>query len=130
METKLLDSAHGWADNGKYFLEQYWSVAYRDEDGDVEDEDVVRITIKYFQHDANKLSSTAELLCLTGSETGNEGEFAIRMRAFPSQWWTRESIEEDGGLEPPELLTEVADNLLRRFVMFCERINEEASSED
>lgn len=130
METKLLDSAHGWASNDWFCLDQYWSVAYRDEDGDVEDEDVLRITIRYYPHEANKLISSAELLCLTGSETGNEGEFAIRMRAFPSQWWTRLDIHEDGGVEPPELLTEVADNLLRRFVMFCERINDEASSED
>lgn len=130
METKLLDSAHGWADNGKYFLEQYWSVAYRDEDGDVEDEDVVRIVIKYFQHETNKLFSTAELLCLTDADTSTQGEFAIRMRAFPSQWWMRLDIEEDGGVAPPELLIEVADNLLQRFVSFCEQINDEDGAED
>jgi hypothetical protein len=128
METKLLDSAHGWAGDDKYVLEQYWSVQYRDEDGDVEDEDVLRITIQHHQHEANKRLSTAELLCLTGEETGNQGEFAIRLRAFPSQWWMRLDIEADGGVEPPAWLEEVADNLLRRFVVFCERIND--SEED
>ena len=124
METKLLDSAHGWADNERFSLEQYWSVRHLDEEGDVEDEDFLRITVEYYKHEANKYHSSAELLCLTGEETGNQGEFAIRMRAFPSQWWNQLTIKADGGLEPPDRLTEVADNLLQRFIGFCERIND------
>lgn len=106
METKLLDSAHGWEIDSMFVLEQYWLVNKRN---------AVRITVQYSIHSADY--SMAELVQM--EDEACTFEALLRLRAFPSQWWQHIDIK-PGVPAAPEQLTAVADGLLKRYVAMAE----------
>lgn len=111
METKLLDSAHGWEDPSNYFLEQYWGVV--DDDG--LEADIVRVSVQYSP--LGYEYSSAELLVLE-QELVNEKSM-VRLRAFSGEWW-KEIHPLANSESAPELLEQVAGDLLARFVTMKE----------
>lgn len=117
METKLMDSTHGWSSPHLYHLEQYWLV------GDVIDGDVIRITIDYVPYANRKLESKAELVCISGEVSTREA--LLVMREFPSTWW-RQFVPGNDVSVPPEPLMEVSERLLERYSDYVAVLNEEA----
>lgn len=111
METKLLDSTHGWSGPNMFVLEQYWMV-----DGD----EPVKICVEYRIDREAKLYSTAELVHL--DETTTNSQSVVRLRSFPSQWWRRINLEHIPYEEAPQLLVDVAQELLVRFTDLIQAI--------
>lgn len=111
METQLLDSTHGWNGPEVFVLEQYWLL---------DNEEPVRITVRYMTVEDMRLYSTAELVHL--DEEAVNPEAVLRLRSYPSQWWQPVALEHRSYDAPPSLLEDVAVELLGRLVELIEAL--------
>jgi hypothetical protein len=111
METKLLDSAHGWSTDTTFRLEQYWQVGNREMVG------LAKVSVLYLPN--SKTCSSAHLV--TVDDEAANAESLLRLHAFPSQWWRELALSPGEYLEePPVLIQEVATELVQRYANLFE----------